>query len=94
MTDEEAFDAMITENLQRRDIDPIEEAEAFRLLQNRGQSVEELALRFGKSEKYIRDRMRLVSLSEPLQKALSIGQIPLKGAYLLSRLSPDNRWLW
>ena len=91
MTDEEAFDAMITENLQRRDVDPIEEAEAFHLLQDRGQSVEELALRFGKSEKYVRDRMRLVSLSEPLQKALSIGQIPLKGAYLLSRLSEEDQ---
>lgn len=91
MTDEEAFDAMITENLQRRDVDPIEEAEAFRLLQQRGQSVEELALRFGKSERYVRDRIRLVSLAEPLQKALSIGQIPLKGAYLLSRLPADDQ---
>ena len=29
MTDEEAFEAMITENLQRKDVDPIEEAFAF-----------------------------------------------------------------
>lgn len=91
MTDDEALDAMITENLQRVDVDPIEEAEAFNLLRGRGQTVEELALRFGKSERYVRDRMRLVSLTEPLQKALSIGQIPLKGAYLLSRLSDDDQ---
>ena len=91
MTDDEAFDAMITENLQRRDVDPVEEAEAFRLLQERGQTVEDLALRFGKSQRYIRDRMRLVSLSQPLQQSLSAGQIPLRGAYLLSRLSEEDQ---
>lgn len=91
MSDDEAFDAMITENLQRNDVDPIEEAEAFRILQQRGQTVEELSLRFGKSEKYVRDRMRLVALIDTLQKALSIGQIPMKGAYLLSRLSEEDQ---
>lgn len=91
MTDEEALDAMITENLQRRDVDPIEEAEAFRLLNERGQKVEDLALRFGKSEKYVRDRMRLTSLTAPLQKALSTGRIPLGGAYLLAWLTEDQQ---
>lgn len=91
LSDDEAFDAMITENLQRRDIDPIEEAQAFTILSGRGQSVAELASRFGRSESYIRDRMRLVSLIGPLQKELSKGQITLRGAYLLSRLSEDDQ---
>lgn len=42
MSDEEAFDAMITENLQRKDVDPIEEAFAFAQLYARGKGVEEM----------------------------------------------------
>lgn len=91
MSDDEALDAMIAENLQRKDVDPIEESEAFRLLQGKGQSVEELALRFGKSEKYVRDRMRLSGLIEPLRVAVSRGQMPLRGGYLLARLSEDEQ---
>lgn len=91
MTDDEALDAMITENLQRKDVDPVEEAEAFNILSGRGQSVADLAARFGRSESYIRDRMRLVSLISPLQKALSGGLLPLRGAYLLSRLSEEDQ---
>lgn len=91
MTDDKALDAMITENLQRRDVDPVEEAEAFTILSGRGQSVADLAARFGRSESYIRDRMRLVSLIAPLQKALSGGLLPLRGAYLLSRLSQEDQ---
>lgn len=87
MSDDEAFDAMITENLQRRDVDPIEEAVAFRLLTERGQSTDELAVRFGKSVRYVQDRIRLGMLIEPLRKAVSAGEIPLRGGYLLARLS-------
>ncbi len=94
MTDDEAFDAMITENLQRRDVDPIEEAVAFKLLQERGQSTDELATRFGKSVRYINDRIRLGSLLEPISRAVSNGQIPLRGAYLLARLSEEDQKAW
>lgn len=91
MSDDEAFDAMITENLQRRDVDPIEEAVAFRLLTERGQSTDELAVRFGKSVRYVQDRIRLGALIEPLRKAVSAGDIPLRGGYLLARLSEDDQ---
>ena len=52
MDDEEAFEAMITENLQRKDVDPIEEAFAFGQLIERGKSAEEVADRFGKSIRF------------------------------------------
>ena len=91
MTDDEAFDAMITENLQRNDVDPIEEAVAFRLLSDRGVKADELAARFGKSVRYIQDRIRLAMLLEPLRHALSAGKITLRGAYLLARLCEDDQ---
>ena len=62
MTDEQAFDAMITENLQRKDVDPMEEAFAFAQLVAMGKTIEEIALRFGKSKRFIADRIRLDKL--------------------------------
>lgn len=91
MSDDEALDAMITENLQRRDVDPVEEAEAFRLLRERGASTEELALRFGKSQAYVANRIRLTALIPELRKCLSAGTIPLAGAYRLARLTEADQ---
>ncbi len=48
MTDDEAFEAMITENLQRKDVDPIEEAFAFAQLAEKGRTLEDIALKIGK----------------------------------------------
>ena len=89
MTDEEAFDAMITENLQRKDVSPIDEALAFSELLKKGQSVKEIATRFGKSERYIQDRTKLSGLNDKLKKQLSLGHIPLVGAIYLSKCSDD-----
>ena len=91
MTDAEAFDAMITENLQRKDVDPIDEAVAFSELMRKGQSVKELAARFGKSERYIQDRTKLCGLIKELQKELTKGHIPLIGAIYLAKCDEDTQ---
>ena len=91
LTDDEAFDAMVTENLQRQDVDPIEEAVAFKLLTTRGTSADDLAARFGKSVRYINDRIRLAMLKEPLRLALSAGRLTLRGGYLLARLNEADQ---
>ena len=56
MTDDEAFEAMITENLQRKDVDPIEEAFAFAQLAEKGRTLEDIALKIGKSTRFVFDR--------------------------------------
>lgn len=89
MTDEEAFDAMITENLQRKDVDPIEECLAYNTLLERGQTAEDIAARMGKSVRYVQDRTRLRSLIKKLHKPLKDGLIPLKGAILLAKCSEE-----
>jgi ParB family chromosome partitioning protein len=67
MTDDEALEAAITENLIRVDITPIEEATAYKRLADTGRyDVNSLAVRFGKSETYIRNRMRLNDLTDGL----------------------------
>lgn len=53
---------MITENLQRQDVDPVEEAIAFSLLLENGNAIEDIAIRFGKSIRFIQDRVKLKGL--------------------------------
>lgn len=86
MTDEEAFDAMITENLQRKDVDPIEEAFAFSQLLGKGRTLEDIALRFGKSTRFVFDRVKLNNLIPELKNRVREGEIPLSGAMILSKL--------
>ena len=63
MTDEQAKEAALIENLQRADINPIEEARAFKELTDTGRhTAETLARQYGKSEKYVRMRLKLNNL--------------------------------
>ena len=91
MTDDEAFDAMITENLQRKDVGPIEEAFAFRQLCNRGNSVEEIAARFGKSVKFIRERIKLDELLPEMKKWVSKGLMHIGAAIHIAKLTEEDQ---
>ena len=86
LTDDEAFEVMITENLQRKDIEPLDEAAAYLALQERGLSVTDMAAKFGKSERYVRDRLKINDLIPLFKDALSHGKITLGGAIMLARL--------
>lgn len=89
LTDEEAFDAMITENLQRKDVDPIEEAFAFGELIRTGNSIDEIAARFGKSKRFVQERCKLNTLITPLKDLTTGGSIPITGAIMLAKLTED-----
>ena len=91
MTDDEAFDAMITENLQRKDVDPIEEAFAFSQLMEKGRTLEDIALRFGKSTRFVFDRVKLNSLIPELKARVRDGEIPISGAMILSKLDDTEQ---
>lgn len=91
MTDAEAFDAMITENLQRKDVDPMEEAFAFGQLQKNGSSVQEIALRFGKSTRFVYDRIRLNSLIPELMKAVREGELPISAAMIVCKVNDEQQ---
>lgn len=87
LTDDEALDIMITENLQRRDISPMEEAVAFlQLIERRKRTISELAARFGKSEIYIRNRLRLNELITEFRELVEKDQIPISHALELCKL--------
>jgi len=91
MTDDEAFDAMITENLQRKDVDPIEEAFAFAELVKRGNSVEEIAARFGKSVKFVRERIKMADLLPEMKVWVSKGLMNIGAAIHIAKLTEEDQ---
>lgn len=89
MNDDEAFDAMITENLQRKDVDPIEEAFAFGQLIQKGKTAEEVAARFGKSVRFVQDRIKLNNLIPELMLAVREDEMPIVAAMIIAKLDED-----
>ncbi len=89
MTDEEAFEAMITENLQRQDVDPMEEAFAFGQLIKNGKTAEEVALKFGKSIRFIQDRCKLNTLIPELVVAVKEDKMSIAAAMIICKLDED-----
>lgn len=91
LTDDEAFDAMVTENLQRIDVDPVEEAFAFEQLKNRGSTIEEIALRFGKSTRFVAERIKLNSLIPELLIRVKDGSMAISAGMMISKLEEDDQ---
>jgi ParB family chromosome partitioning protein len=86
MTDEEAREAQIIENLQRKDIHPLEEGSAYRAMVVKGESAKDIASKIGKSETYIRYRLHLTNLIPEAQKVFREGKISDSIAVLISDL--------
>lgn len=75
LTDEEALELQIIENLQRKDVHPMEEAVAFKSLIDKGKDISEIAARVGKSVFYARQRLKLNDLSKDWQKIFYAGRL-------------------
>ena len=74
LSDEDALTAALIENLQREDLNPLEEAQAIQSLRERlPYSQEELAQRLGKSRSAVANSLRLLQLPRPMQEALKDG---------------------
>ncbi|HEV8320140.1 MAG TPA: ParB/RepB/Spo0J family partition protein [Myxococcota bacterium] len=72
----EAFEMALVENIQRADLDPIEEAEAYRRVQGeRGLSTDEVARRVGKDRSTVANAMRLLGLPARVQELLATAQL-------------------
>lgn len=77
LTDDEAMDVAITENLQRKDVSPLEESDAFKYLLDKGCTIADLCGRFGKSEFFVRQRLRLQTLIPDFRSLLEAGEISI-----------------
>ena len=90
LSDAEAEDAAITENLQREDVRPREEAAAYkRALQSGRHTIESLVGKFGKSEAYIRSRLKLCELIDALAEMLDKEDISVGVATEIAKYPAD-----
>src|SRR6202034_2135122 len=89
LTDAEALEAQLIENLQRRDVHPMEEANGFRALLNLEEpkfSIEQIAAKTGKSPVYVAARLRLTDLTQTVVDAFYREDIGVGHALLLAKL--------
>ena len=92
-TDKEAFEISLVENIQRNNLDPIEEAKFFKLyVQDYGWGgISELALKIGKSVAYVDRRLKLLELPEEIVNSISSESISPTAAEELITLKDGKK---
>ena len=100
--DGDALEAMITENSQRADVPPLEESDAYQALLGRGRDVAAIAAKLGRTESYVRARLRLQKLGPEGRLLLEHGLLTLTAGLALAQLDEEpqrqaidhmGRWL-
>ncbi len=90
--DADALAAALVENLQRQDLNALEEAEGYdRLIEEFGLTQEQLAQAVGKSRAHISNMLRLLNLPAPIKAALQAGTVTAGHARaLLTHPAPEH----
>ena len=92
LTDAEVLEVMVIENVQRQNLEPLDEAEGYRALLDRGQyDVETLSQRIGRSASYVYQRLKLTELIAPAKERLRADEITAGHAILIARLQPADQ---
>ncbi len=91
VSDQDAFALALIENIQRQDLNPVEEALAYRrLLDDDKRSQADVAARVGKSRSSISNSLRLLKLCDPILDHLAAGRISAGHARALIPLADDE----
>jgi ParB family chromosome partitioning protein len=92
LDDEQLMELAIVENLQREDLNPIEEAQAYaQLMERLGLTQEQVAERVGRSRPHIANTVRLLQLPRVLQEYVSRGTLTAGHARALLSLSEPQQ---
>jgi ParB/RepB/Spo0J family partition protein len=87
LTDREAFELQVLENLQRVDLHPLEEAEGFEALMKQfSVTADELAEKVGKSKAYIYASLKLCALEPKARESFYAGTLTKSTALLVARI--------
>ena len=86
------LEAALIENIQREDLNPIEEAQAIQsLISHFGYTQEEAAHKLQKSRPAVANQLRLLSLPDAVQKMVISGDLTAGHARVLAGVSPESR---
>jgi len=93
MTNKQAFEIQLSENIQRKSMDPIEEAEAFRryVIDFGWGGVSDLAKKIGKSEEYVSHRIQLLKLSEEIKEKIASNRLNVSKAIEISTIPIEKQ---
>ena len=92
LTDEENMLLAIIENMQREDLNPIEEAEGIRqMIETYGLTQEEVSKSVGKSRPYIANSLRLLRLPETVRKYIEDGSLSTGHAKAIAAVSDEKK---
>src|SRR5919109_1726727 len=93
MSDKQAYEIQLTENIQRKSMDPIEEAEAFRryVIDFGWGGVSELAKKIGKSEEYVSHHMQLLKLPDDIKQNILSQRLNVSQAIELSNIPAQTQ---
>ncbi|MBS3993153.1 MAG: ParB/RepB/Spo0J family partition protein [Bacteroidetes bacterium] len=92
LTDEEAFEIQIIENLERKDVHPLDEADAFKKMVDSGNyTIADIAVKLSKSEVFVTGRLKLVDLIEPIRNHFKAGYLGISHATLIAKCEADKQ---
>lgn len=92
LSDNDSALVALLENIQRCDLNFIEEAEAYRkLLYHHGLTQEELARKLGKNQSFVANKVRLLKLSAPVRELIRTNSLSERHARALLRLDEEAR---
>jgi ParB family chromosome partitioning protein len=93
-SDDDLIEIGLAENIQRRDLDPLEEAQAFATsIEQRGYSVRRLAERIGKDKSYVESRLALLRMPEDVRNMVAQRPDSLRAAHEIAKVdAPEARY--
>src|SRR5437667_2500752 len=93
MSDKQSYEIQLTENMQRKTMDPVEEAEAFRryVIDLGWSGVTELAKKISKSEEYVSHRLQLLKLPDDIKEKIISTRLNVSQAMELTTIPPDKQ---
>jgi ParB/RepB/Spo0J family partition protein len=90
LDDKQVLEIQVVENLQRRDVHPIEEAEGYEALMKRhNYKADEIAAKIGKSRGYVYARLKLLALGRDAREEFFGGKLEASTALLIARIPPS-----
>jgi ParB/RepB/Spo0J family partition protein len=92
LDDDTALEISIIENLQREDLNPLEEAAMFdRMVHEHGYSIRKLADKLGKDKGYLENRLRLADAPEEIRELVSLRKDTVSHAYELMKVQDPKK---
>lgn len=93
LADSDAYEIQLTENIQRKSMEPLEEAEAFRkyVIEFGWGGVSQLARRIGKSEEYVSQRINMLRLPDKVKERLAEKTLSVSQALELVNLPAGSK---